>query len=71
MSKRRAGRGQPPILPPSDSDADCAARHLCILMVTERPGLWPTLNRLTLCDRIDWPGTLRLLEAAEKVERPA
>jgi hypothetical protein len=51
-------------MPPSDSDATTAARHQCILMVTDRPDLWPALNRLTLDDRIDWPATLRLLEQA-------
>ncbi len=67
MGKRRAAAGrQPPNLPPSDSDAIIAARHLCILLVTANPALWPTLNQATLDDRIDWPATLRLLERTAK-----
>ncbi len=59
-------RGRPAILAPSDSDATTAARHLCILLVTANPALWPTLNRATLDTRIDWPATLRLLERTAK-----
>ena len=34
--------------PPSDSDATVAARHLCVLLATERPDLWPALNAASL-----------------------
>ena len=34
--------------PPSDSDATVAARHLCVLLATERPDLWPVLNAASL-----------------------
>jgi hypothetical protein len=64
MQKRRAAGRQPPILPPSDSDAITAARHLCVQLVADNPALWPLLNVATLDERPDWPGTLRLLEKA-------
>ncbi len=54
-------RGRPAILAPTDSDATTAARHLCVLLATDNPALWPVLNVATLAPPIDWPRTLRLL----------
>jgi hypothetical protein len=50
--------------PPSDSDATVAARHLCVLLATERPDLWPTLNAASLGSGggVDWPDVLRQME---------
>ena len=55
--------------PPSDSDATVAARHLCVLLATERPDLWPRLNAATLGRNgggggVDWPEVLRQMEGA-------
>ena len=51
--------------PPSDSDATVAARHLCVLLATERPDLWPALNTASLGSGgggVDWPDVLRQME---------
>ncbi len=54
--------------PPSDSDATVAARHLCVLLATERPELWPALNTASLGRNggggggVDWPDVLRQME---------
>ena len=48
--------------PPSNSDATVAARHLCVLLATELPDLWPALNSASLGSGGgggDWPHVLR------------
>jgi hypothetical protein len=59
--------------PPSDSDATVAARHLCVLLATERPDLWPALNAASLGRNgggggVDWPDVLRQMEVAHQGE---
>lgn len=60
-----------PVAPPHATDDHCAARHLCMLLVTARPDLWPLLNAATLGDRTDWPDVLRQLEHAAGMRRAA
>jgi hypothetical protein len=50
--------------PPSDSDATVAARHLCVLLATERSDLWPALNAASLGrgGGVDCPDVLRQME---------
>jgi hypothetical protein len=53
--------------PPSNSDATVAARHLCVLVATELPDLWPALNAASLGrdgggGGVDWPDVLRQME---------
>ena len=59
--------------PPSDSDATVAARHLCVLLATERPDLWPTLNTVSLGrgGGVDWPDVLRQMEVARRRPQPS
>lgn len=50
------------LFPPSPDDGDVASRHQTMILLKERPELWPELNRLTVGEAAaDWTAVLEYL----------